>query len=205
MIYAFTGKKQSGKSTASAFLQKKFSNAIRLNFKSALVDELVANFPKLNQVIIDTMERLDYDGNNPWTLERLVNEKPPLFRALMQNYGTEVRRGDDPNYWVDRWKYLARDREIVITDDVRFLNEAQAVKELGGVIIKIVREDMPDSGDSHVSEQEMDEITPDYLISVKTGEHQKLYDFLDYITNISNSNPATYESHGCTEPANYLR
>jgi hypothetical protein len=175
-IYAFTGKKGHGKSTASKHIR-----GTRINFKDALVGELEKNFPDLTNAIIDTMEKIDYDGNNPWTFERLVNEKPPLFRTLMQNYGTEVRRGDEPNYWVNQWKNRVRMTEgTVITDDVRFINEAEAVREMGGVIIRIIRNDV-EVKETHKSELEMDSIDPDYTISVGTGEQDKLYKQLDDI------------------------
>jgi hypothetical protein len=100
----------------------------------------------------------------------------------MQNYGTNVRREDDEDYWVDEWRdgtwsYMAND---IVADDVRFKNEAAAVKELGGILIKIVRPDYP-STDIHQSEVEMDEIEPDHTIVANTGNQQHLYSELDRI------------------------
>jgi hypothetical protein len=186
MIFGLTGKKRAGKSTACKYLEEK-TGAVRINFKDALVAEIEQNFPRLIEVIIETLEKYEWDGK-PWTYERLVEEKPPLFRALMQNYGTEVRRNDDPDYWVQQWKarveatrkYNLRSNPPITTDDVRFLNEAEAVKDFGGVIIKIERTDV-DMSDGHSSEMEMDAIIADETISVKTGEHDKLYTRLDWV------------------------
>lgn len=179
MIYAFTGKKQSGKSTASTYLESKIS-ATRINFKDALLEEIEMNFPDLLQAMIDMMDKTQYDGWG-WTVDDLFREKPPIMRALLQNYGTEVRRGDEEDYWVERWKESVAEVEgDIIVDDVRFLNEAQAVKDLGGMVIKIERTDLIQT-DSHSSETEMDLIIPDYTISVKTGQHDLLYRNLDFI------------------------
>jgi hypothetical protein len=99
----------------------------------------------------------------------------------MQNYGTEVRRKENPDYWVDQ--YLNTLHEIeqkVVTDDVRFLNEARAIKLGLGTIIRIIRTDITTGGD-HSSETEQLQIQADYTIEVNPGEHEKLYAELDDI------------------------
>lgn len=174
MIIGFTGKKQSGKSTASEYLMQRFPNAVRLNFKDALVDDIEKKFPDLIKAIIDIMDKTAYDGMNPWTFERLVKDKPPLFRALMQNYGTDVIRAMDPDHWIFEYEAEAAFHQHIITDDVRFLNEANAIRRMGGIIIRIVRTDMANDS-CHSSETQMDQIIPDYTIEVGTGEHDKLY------------------------------
>lgn len=182
MIYAFTGKKQSGKSTAVKYLLNKRPFTV-LNFKDALIIELKERFPQLLNAIIDVMNITDYDGRpeKRWTFERLFTEKPPLIRGLMQNYGTDVRRNDDDAYWVTQWAKKAAEMDTdVIVDDVRFLNEAQAVRNLGGTIIRIVRSDLA-STDDHISETEMDAIVADHTITVQTGDFETLYMLLDMI------------------------
>ena len=179
MIIGITGKKQSGKSTVAEYLEKEHGYR-RLNFKDALIREMRNNFPDLLIEIANTLDKTNYDGMNPWTLKRMFEEKPPLVRRLMQNYGTDVRRKDHPDYWTVQWlKLLGNDRNVVV-DDVRFINEAQTVKDVGGVIVRIVRTDL-ETPDTHVSETEMDNIVPDYTISVKTGEQDVLYAEIDKI------------------------
>lgn len=53
-------------------------------------------------------------------------------RTLLQHVGTDVVRADDPDFWVKCVRMLAvqADAEYVISDDVRFTNEALAVKPL---------------------------------------------------------------------------
>lgn len=159
MIIAFTGYKRSGKSVASNFL-KKFGFE-RINFKDSLVEEIRQNFPDLLNVIGDDFEN-----------------KPPAVRALLQNYGTEVRRRDNPDYWVNKWLEKVIKKENVVVDDCRFLNEARAVKDLNGIIIRIVRPNF--NGDNHVSETEQDLINVDYTI-FNDGKIDKLIKQIDDI------------------------
>lgn len=75
-------------------------------------------------------------------------------RKLLQWLGTDWGRGLKESLWVDIWKaeILKQHsfqgphyRTVCVSDDVRFDNEAEAIKSLGGVIIKIER----DSNTSH--------------------------------------------------------
>ena len=181
LIIAFTGKKRHGKSTACEYIQEKYPNAVRVNFKDAMVLEMREKLPDTMREICALMEKIDYDGMNPWTPDRLFKDKPPVFRALMQNYGTEVRRGDYEEYWVLRWMKEALKHEIVVTDDVRRCNECDAVRELRGIVIRIVREGYADDGDTHVSETEMDAIVPDYTVVVRDGDLWDMHRQLDAV------------------------
>lgn len=181
MIIGLTGKKQNGKSTAAQYIAEKYG-FVRLNFKDALVAEIRERFPGLLQEIANIMEQTNYDGMNPWTVDRLFKDKPPLMRTLLQNYGTEVRRKDYDDYWVVQWLKKATKHQHVVVDDVRFLNEAQAVRDMGGVLIRIIRVDY-DNTDSHSSEMEMDKIETNETISAVTGDEgvQAVRDLIDSI------------------------
>ena len=104
----------------------------------------------------------------------------------MQNYGTEVRRGDDPQYWVKQWQKkvssLLEQGKSVCCDDVRFLNEADAVKLSGGKIVAIRRDDITNTG-SHASETEQSNIEVDYTVVGKKGEHETVYGQIEEILN----------------------
>lgn len=175
MIIGFSGLARSGKTTCSSYILEKYSGMFeKVNFKDGLIKELKQNFPDL-LAEIDNIQN-DLDG-----IDSLFDRKPTLMRALMQNYGTEVRRGDNERYWIDKWnKAVSNIGKNVVVDDVRFLNEADAVKLAGGIIIRIKRTDIQEAG-NHVSETELDSIIPDHEIEVGPGEHQKIYDQLDEI------------------------
>lgn len=186
MIYGLTGKKRSGKSESARFIMNKMG-AVHVNFKDQLIAEIKRNFPTMLTELVKLLEKVDYDGQHPLTQDTIFDIKQPVVRALLQNYGTEVRRNDDPDYWVDQWWKQAKmiiniDHSHIVTDDVRFLNEAQAVRDLGGVIIKIVRIGQV-STDTHQSEIEMDMIEPDYTLNVAEGDIADLHKKLDKITD----------------------
>ena len=73
-------------------------------------------------------------------------------RRLMQTLGTDWGRqmvADD--LWVNAWTASVFDQPLVVADDVRFPNEAHAIKLKGGEVWKIWRPGQRDST-GHVSE-----------------------------------------------------
>lgn len=63
-------------------------------------------------------------------------QKDERGRRLLQRLGTDVGREWDPDFWVNKWRDMARQQLrvgiSVVCDDMRFANEAAAVVELGG-------------------------------------------------------------------------
>lgn len=171
MIIGLCGYKGSGKSVVANYLSK-YHGFYSLNFKDALVDEMKSN---LSQTLRELSDVYNMD------VGQLFANKPPVVRALMQNYGTDVRRKDDPNYWVSQWNKVATSlNKHIVTDDVRFLNEADAVRLAGGIIIRIVRPDVV-VDDSHISEREHLNIEEDFTIIAETGQHEKVYQQIESI------------------------
>lgn len=110
-------------------------------------------------------------------------------RVIMQRIGTEVGRSIHTDTWVKHTLdnilrassgagFVERDdlnqrfnrvppsvsfSKWVVTD-VRFPNEAQAIRDAGGIILKVVRPALGVSTDEHPSETSVDLIDPDYLI-----------------------------------------
>lgn len=81
----------------------------------------------------------------------------------MQSIGTEWgRKMIHPDLWVSAWKRRAS-VGLVVADDCRFANEFAAVRELGGIVIRVEREGV--SIGAHASEQEMSALTPDAVIA----------------------------------------
>jgi len=173
MIVGFIGKKQSGKSTAAKYLANKY-DLKRVNFKDGLLRELKERCPDLLAEMVKTFNELSYQGITNWTVDGLFDVKPPLMRSLLQNYGTNVRRVDDPLHWIKEWRKATANLPGVVVDDVRFLNEADAIKTRSGILIRINRVGL-ESNDQHISEVEMDSIEPDFTITVQTGDFASLY------------------------------
>lgn len=63
------------------------------------------------------------------------------IRRLLQWWGTELRRATDPDYWVKvaitNAVEHATPGTLTAFTDVRFANEAQAVRNLGGIVLMI--------------------------------------------------------------------
>ena len=167
MIIAFVGKKEVGKTTACKMVKRKVGEVVHVNFKDALIAELRENFPG----VLGELSKL-----TGMTIRQMFIQKPPIMRKLLQNYGTDLRRGDDDLYWCRAWRLAVQAQKLsttVLVDDVRFLNEALAIRNKGGILIRLERPDLT-SRDTHSSEMEQDSIKADYTISVKAGEFKKL-------------------------------
>ena len=88
---------------------------------------------------------------------RFIPEIGCTSRELLQRLGTEFGRqciADD--IWIRCWESRVKRYDTVVTDDVRFLNEAQAVKAIGGQMWKIVRSSAVRNTD-HPSEGALDD------------------------------------------------
>lgn len=105
---------------------------------------------------------------NPGGFERVAeiirNEGPEFakdnyeeYRRLLQVFGTEVGRNlFGENFWVEQALREVREDEKAVFTDCRFPNEAQAIKDRGGEVWRIVR---PGFGpvNNHPSETSLDE------------------------------------------------
>lgn len=145
-LIGICGKKESGKDTLFHLLAGKI-RARRLAFAD-----------KLKQEIADMLNI---------TVEE-INADKQRFRLIMQWVGTEWRRRDNPDYWIE-----CIEREIVTeasmervdliaVTDVRFENEARMIRKFGGRIIAVVGRSS-DQHDAHASEQAIG-VEPDYVI-----------------------------------------
>lgn len=124
MIIGLAGKMGSGKSTAVETLQFYLKDQVKL--------------VKLAQPLYDIQE---------FAYRRIQQayQRPSDFvkdRKLLQFLGGEWGRDSlDKNLWLNLWKYDAVALEnrgfLVVCDDVRYDNEAEMIKDLGGIIIRI--------------------------------------------------------------------
>ena len=78
--------------------------------------------------------------------EKALFSKPYSYevRRLLQFWGTELRRADDPEHWVKRGiavaeKIAAEEPSVlVVFTDVRFDNERAAIQQLGGQVAEVM-------------------------------------------------------------------
>jgi len=80
-------------------------------------------------------------------------------RRILQWWGTEYRRTQDPDYWTKAWGLKVEQFDLlrmhVLVDDVRFMNELLVIREHGGLIVKIERPGF-DGANNHSSETSLD-------------------------------------------------
>jgi hypothetical protein len=128
-----------------------------------------------------------YKGLPGFDLETLMHgEKGPVQRRVLQIWGTEGRRHIFPDFWIWHWcvKALTAATEGapgVVQADVRFPNEAEYIKKVGGTLIGVDRGSFrdPDTDYEHESEIHIPDLLKksDYMIS-------NLGDFEDFHLNI---------------------
>jgi hypothetical protein len=106
-----------------------------------------------------------------------VHFEEPKPRSLLQWYGTEFRRKQDPEVWVKRLRKTLEEHnpDVALITDVRFPNEAEYIKQQGGTLIKCVRTTAADvEVAEHWSEAALDSFTGwDFVLTADTAEECK--------------------------------
>jgi hypothetical protein len=149
MLIGLSGRKFSGKDTVAMYLGLKYE---RRKFAEKL--------KKMISVLLDCSVQ---------ALEDHEFKEAPILgtlnpRTLMQTLGTEWGRALDENIWVNAATWDLQPEHNVVFTDVRFPNEAEAIKKLGGVLIKVMRPHLH-STDTHPSETSLDDYDDwDYVI-----------------------------------------
>lgn len=179
MIIGLCGYAGTGKTTVADYLEKNHGFK-KMNFKDGLVKEMKERLPDTLTAIA---EQYGYEN-----VDDLFKMKPAIMRALMRNYGTEVRRADYENYWVDRWRQAIQSEEgRIVTDDVRFFNELAALEDFKGILIRVTRDDVK-SGGTHQSETEQTTFVPHFTIEGVEGDHKSVYEQIESILDTIESN-----------------
>jgi hypothetical protein len=148
MIIGLSGYARSGKDTVGK----------RLVDNHEFLNYAFANFIKdllfyMNPIIDDKEFRL-FDVVKAYGWE-VAKTKFPEVRRLLQVLGVGARNTFRDTFWIDELvRTIPSDRNIVITD-VRFKNEADRIKELGGQIWRIERSGVSAVND-HISEHDLD-------------------------------------------------
>jgi hypothetical protein len=175
-IIAFAGRKQSGKTTCSEFIRKyyggtmqPFNKAVIYNFADPLKQDICMNILGL------TYEQCYGDdvSKNQYT-EVYWNDIRLTAREVMQVVGTDILRKMKKDVWSSATinKIQKEQPELAIIADCRFPNEVEAIKNAGGLVIKLMRN--PYNSD-HASETALDE----------TNYSTSNFDFILYNQNMS--------------------
>lgn len=148
---------QSGKSTVAEFLIKEHGYT-RVPFADALKRMVFALLCSIGMSKGEAESRV-WGARKEEPIEQLGGV---TTRFLMQTLGTDWGRDIvHANVWV--WGAMAAAEELwsrghrVVIDDMRFRNEARAVREAGGRTVCVYRPDAPEPGERHVSEGQLDD------------------------------------------------
>ena len=154
LLIGLSGKAGSGKSTVANYLEDRHRYA-QFAFANALKDTVGLAFG---------FSREQLYGSHKEFVDRRWGVSP---RWCLQWLGTEILRDRWPDIW---FRHLRRDildylsingQRPVVVSDVRFRDEAQALKNMGAVLIRIERPGCPGEiggfDFSHISETDLDD------------------------------------------------
>lgn len=174
MIIGISGKKQCGKDTVCKIIKaldiwNRYGDGDMLTFVKRLLKTPSplgsiwykhAYADKLKQVLSIILNvRVEAFEDNIFKMSYSEIAKPEggyyTNRELLQRFGTEVGRSISPTLWVDALFTSYSEDDHWIIPDVRFPSEAKAIKDRGGIIIRVDRETL--SHDNHPSETALDD------------------------------------------------
>lgn len=153
VLIGLSGWAQSGKDTVANYLVEDFGFT-RVAFADPMREALLRLNPWVHPIGAERIRIADLvksPGDWEWAKKNTED-----VRELLQRFGTEVGRemfGD--NFWVD---YALNDlpTDRIIVTDVRFVNEANAIRLRGGMVFRVEREGNGPAND-HPSENELND------------------------------------------------
>lgn len=189
VVFAFAGRRGSGKSTASqalidaGFKEIKFAdplkNMLRAFYATCGVDE-------------ETTER-KIEGDLKEVPCEWLSGKTPRF--AMQMLGTEWRDLFSKDLWSDILIKRVESGSVgdrVVCSDLRFPHEIEALEKLGARTIRIVRPDAPDDEYSkHASESQIDSLRVGMVVN-NTGTIEDLREWVTELAEVT----AALQRHG---------
>ncbi|QNO12686.1 deoxynucleoside monophosphate kinase [Arthrobacter phage Snek] len=175
-IVGMIGKKRVGKDTFASVLVEKYGYtkvafADPLREAAYALNPIVGTFPLTVDGVMrvqewryaDVIDAIGYEAAKDYV---------PEVRKVLQKLGQAIR-AQDRDYWLRAGitKAVEVGGPVVITD-VRFPNEADAIRNAGGYLVRVTR-DLPDDGDRDISETALD----DYLENVRISNNGSREDF----------------------------
>lgn len=161
-IVGLNGYATSGKDTAAHFFVERYRfehRAFADKLRQVLYDMNPIVYPAVNSSLglvgvrlVEVVDRYGWDGA----------KQLPEVRELLQRLGNSVRERLGKSVWIDACLRVASD--YLVISDVRFPNEARAIKQLGGDMVRINRPGVGPAND-HISEIALDHWPFDAVVS----------------------------------------
>ncbi len=164
MIIGLGHKAGVGKSTVAEIISKNFGFK-RFSFSPLIQEEIKEGYQKYGYVyqviypnlfiINNETFQLSYtqfdqivratvklQQNHPSAVQRIGTSVLYVTyvedKTLLQIWGTDYRRKQNPNYWIEKFEAIYDPQENYVIENIRFLNEAEMVKKYGGIVAKVV-------------------------------------------------------------------
>ena len=135
LIGLYSPAAQSGKSTVAKFLAQEHGY------------EIVPFAETLKEMLIPMLNALGYNDGEAYRLvhvdkQIVVRGAEVSVRHMLRTLGTEWgRQCIRPDIWLRCWQERIKPHTLVVVDDVRFTNEADLVRNLGGEMWLVERPD----------------------------------------------------------------
>ena len=150
ILVGFSHQARVGKDLGCDYLVDRYGFT-KLSFAEALYEECRNLFIVVRREVSPPEHWSNGNGKH-WDYSGMVVKDP----TLLQWWGTNVRRAQDLDYWVNELKrkidVMPKNSKICI-NDVRFPNEAKMIEDFNGYMLRIIRPDRPiDRDPNHPSE-----------------------------------------------------
>lgn len=149
-----SGKMGFGKDYVGNLIKNKYSNIEKISFADALKEEVecIINLIKNNSSLESIAKKMNVTKDEVLPIYRAmvqfdninelsVKNKNSTIRFMLQYWGTDVRRNNNENYWVqktvDKILKINKAEKVALITDGRFINEIKGVADLGGITIRL--------------------------------------------------------------------
>jgi hypothetical protein len=193
MLIAVLGCKSSGKDTFANYIIDKYQFT-KYSFADPLKKGIQAFFNLTDAQLYDEKLKEEIDprwGVSPRKLFQTIGTD--IFQYSIKNYLPELitSNNNSRNHWVLLFREWYNDlkknnQNNVVIADARFLHEVEEIKQLGGIVIKIIRPEIK-SNDFHKSEMEINEI-PEQFIDYIIINDSDLNSFYNKINELIKNN-----------------
>lgn len=173
-----------GKDTAATALCRDLG-FVRYGFADQLKELALAADPLVTPAV-KVINTGNGHGHLAWVTAGLggweaAKDSYPEVRRFLQRLGLGARQVFGEDFWIDRLLEKAGTDERVVIPDVRFRNEAEAIRARGGVLIRINRPGHVAAG--HVSETDLVDFDWDEEFANDRSVAELQQDIVAYVKN----------------------